>query len=103
MALTLEALKTKRKVIKTQVTRFETLINKINEGTDLQSLDLEGRLSRHNELWQAFDEVQTRIDELLSTDDDSIHELERVEFEDRFYKISGNAKKYIKNYPFYLE
>ena len=96
MALTLEALKTKRKVIKTQVTRFETLINKINEETDLQSLDLEGRLSRHNELWQAFDEVQTRIEELLPTDDDSIYELERVEFEDRFYKISGNAKKYIK-------
>ncbi|XP_033212443.1 uncharacterized protein LOC117170034 [Belonocnema kinseyi] len=96
MALTLEALKTKRKTIKTQVTRFETILKKIQDNTDLYSLDLEGPLLRHNELWQSFDEVQTGIEELKPNDDVSVHESERLEFEDRFYEISGTAKKYIQ-------
>ena len=97
MAATLESLVIKRKRIKSQVTRFETVLNKIKDDTDLVALDLEGRLFRYNELWNIFDQVQTNIEEMLPTiEDDSCHELERTAFEDRFYAISGTAKKYIQ-------
>ncbi|XP_043469425.1 uncharacterized protein LOC122503069 [Leptopilina heterotoma] len=97
MALTLEQLKIKRGSIKASVTKFETALRKINDDTDLFSLDLEGRLSRHNSLWEEFDNIQKQIEELLPGEENKqIHETEHLTFEDRFYEISGLAKKFLQ-------
>ncbi|XP_043470228.1 uncharacterized protein LOC122503666 [Leptopilina heterotoma] len=78
MALTLEQLKIKRGSIKASVTKFETALRKINDDTDLFSLDLEGRLSRHNPLWKEFDNIQKQIEELLPGEENKqIHETEQ--------------------------
>ena len=89
-------LKKQRGNIKRLLTNFETLLNSINSETDLETLDLESRSQRHSELWDRFDTIQSRLETLTDPSEASNHEGERTSFEDRFYTVSGLAKKYLK-------
>ena len=94
---TLTKLKKLRGSVKRQLTHFENLLKSINEQTDVESLDVEGRLEKHLTFWNEFSQVQDKIDELATTpDDEEENESERLHFENRFYAVSALAKKHLK-------
>ena len=89
-------LKKLRGSIKRQLTAFHNVLNSITEDTDLEALDLQGRLDKHLTYWDEFNEIQSKIDDTAKTEEDEKeNESERSSFESRFYTISGLAKKYI--------
>ena len=91
------SLKKKRGNIKRQLTNFQSILNPISDDTDLLILDLDARLTKHNDLWNSSDKIQNQIEELqMDETDNQNHETERTTFENRYYSISGLAKKYIQ-------
>ena len=67
----------------------------INDNTDLESLDLEGRLEKHPTHWDEFDKLQSKIEDLSVTQKEQDEDIkERISFENLFHTISGIAKKY---------
>lgn len=84
--------------IKGILTSSEKILSIINETTDFDSLNLENRLERHLSLWDEFIKIQDRIEASID-DETSLAELnsEQEEFENRFHRITGLFKKYIKN------
>ena len=91
-------LKKSRATIKRQLTQFENVLNSVKKDTDLELLYLEARLEKHASFWDGFDQIQTKIDDLATTSEEEVdNELERSQFEQRFYAISGLAKKLLKN------
>lgn len=84
--------------LKLHLTRSENCLKNINLDTDLESLDLEERLKAHLTLFDKFNNIQNEIEYLSKSDLEFIEaqESERVQFEQRFYAISGLLKKYLK-------
>ena len=82
--------------IKRLLTNFETILNWINSETDFETLDLETRSQKHSELWDKFDNIQSRLESLTDPSEAQNHDRERMAFENRFYVTSGLAKKYLK-------
>ena len=48
-------------------------------------------------LWDKFDKIQSALDENIADEAAAEVELERTDFENRYHKICGLLKKYIKN------
>ena len=89
---TLTNLKKLRGSIKRQLTNFENVLKAIKADTDIEALDLEGRLNKHLTYWDEFKEIQNKFDDLAVTlEEQEINESERSSFESRFYAISGLA------------
>lgn len=80
-------LKSKRGVIKGQLTRFEKLFDKFKPENRFQ---LESRLDRCDDWWREFQSIQFQIEKL----DKSDKQLdERVAFEESFHDIVSEAKR----------
>ena len=80
------------------MTCSESVLSSIDEHTDFETLDLEDRLEKHLTLWDAFNKIQSELEDNLIDESETLsHETERTNFENRFHKISGLFKKYIKN------
>lgn len=94
----LSSLITQRATLKSQLTRTENTLKSINSKTDLESLDLEGRLTAHLTLWDRFSDIQNQVESIAdkNPENTAAHESERVNFESRFYVISGTIKKHLK-------
>lgn len=94
-------LKQKRTVVKSQLTRllsyFESPVAKI-------ITDIQVRQERLRELWDNFDRIQTKIDEISFEKDAELArhledgEIQRKEFEDSYYTVAGMAKRLIDEY-----
>ena len=84
--------------IKRLLTCSETLLSSIDQHTDFETLNLEDRFGKHLTLWDAFDNIQSELeDNLIDEPETTSQEKERKKFENRFHKIRGLLKKYIKN------
>ena len=83
--------------IKRQLTTSEKLLASIDGSTDFETLNLEERLERHLLLWDKFNKIQSALDENIADEATVEVESERTEFENRYHKICGLLKKYIKN------
>lgn len=74
--------------IKRLLTCSETLLASINEDSDLEPLNLEGRLEKHIPLWNQFDIVQSELEKLLPEDTKTAgHDGERTSLENRYHLI----------------
>ncbi|XP_051167644.1 uncharacterized protein LOC127285590 [Leptopilina boulardi] len=94
---TISELKKLRGSIKRNLTNFENVLKEINDETDLESLDLDGRLQRHLSLWDAFSNVQDKIDNLITDETErATNDSERESFEKRFYTVSGLTKRHLR-------
>lgn len=98
MAKDISNLVSQRGILKGQVTRLENCLNDIDSNTDLESLDLEERLKTHLSLWDKFNNIQNDIEQASKAAPDTleVQEVERAQFEKRFYYVSGLAKKHLK-------
>ena len=95
---TLTNLKKLRGSIKRQLTNFENVLKAIKADTDIEALDLEGRLNKHLTYWDEFKEIQNKFDDLAVTlEEQENNESERSSFESRFYAISGLGKKHLNS------
>ena len=84
--------------IKRQLTYFENILKSINEETDVESLDLETRLDKHWKLWDEFQQVQDKIDDVATNaEEEAENDSERLQVQNRFYAISALAKKHLRN------
>src|SRR5436190_8486859 len=88
MAATLTALVRSRGGIKSKITRFATFLSKI-ERNNCEIEHIIARLEKVEALWNEFDEIQGRIEDV----DDSEEQLaERVECEEAYFNVIGKAK-----------
>lgn len=89
-----EKLIKKRSSIKARITGFSnyiTILKSCDQLSDLQVLELEGRFSRFENLFDEFNELQTDI-ELLSDNPEDAY-AERFKFEEFFYPLVALARK----------
>ncbi|XP_045537825.1 uncharacterized protein LOC123720917 isoform X2 [Papilio machaon] len=96
----LTKLKQKRGCIKTKVTIFSKYLKQLVSGgqpSKLQLLDLEGRFKKFDALYAHFDNLQCEI-EMLS-DDPSVSELEREEFEAGYHPLVAEARRLLGAQP----
>ena len=92
-------LKHLRGTIKRKLTNFEKALNDFesNPNADYEILDIEGRLAKHEPLWNQFDEMQNELESLAEDENAlNVHEIERQSFETRFFTLNGKAKSLIK-------
>ncbi|KAF2894727.1 hypothetical protein ILUMI_11451 [Ignelater luminosus] len=89
---TLGELKTKRAVLKRNMTRFKSFIVAFDkQNPDLVNLKL--RLQKHMLILDDYDMIQDKIEALDPTNGD--HESERTQFENDFYSIASLAENLI--------
>ncbi|KYN07218.1 hypothetical protein ALC62_01818 [Cyphomyrmex costatus] len=88
----LKSLKAKRSQIKGQCTRAATYLNTLDaQGVSL--IELRQRLHKFNESWDIFNGVQSAIEEIeTSADDTANHDEERHAFEERYFAISSELE-----------
>ncbi|XP_036148371.1 uncharacterized protein LOC105833274 [Monomorium pharaonis] len=83
----LRALKTKRAQIKSQCTRFRTYLDNLNV-PEVSLIELRQRQQKFTESWQAFNDIQSSIEEIeISEDHQESHQEERMIFETRYCSI----------------
>lgn len=82
----------RRGVLKSQMTRI--LSYTLGERSNLEVNQIRSRKDRLKELYEAFEEVQSSIEEESGVSEDS--ENYRVEVEDVYYKAMANCNKIIK-------
>lgn len=92
----LKPLRKERGNIKRALTASENSLSTINEQTEFETLNQEVRYENHLKLWDRFEAVQTKIEDLTDELQLEAQFTERTSFEDRFHRISGLFKKYIK-------
>lgn len=85
MAHELTALKRTRGTYRSRLTHFENFIERFREANDPIEL-LEARIEFVKNVWQSFDEIQTKIEELDDTDE------ERVALDERYCTLIGTAQ-----------
>jgi len=83
----LDTLKRQRTMIKGRATRFKTFVENYVESEE-NSLILEARLEKYDELWNEYHVLQTKIDSLLTEPDIA----EREQFEDAFFQVQATAR-----------
>ncbi|XP_045463718.1 uncharacterized protein LOC123673282 [Harmonia axyridis] len=86
-------LTSRRAGIKGSITRFDKYLKKIstNPLTRESTFDLETRLNAITSLLSEFNTIQTEI-EFLEPNDVDVHDLERDEFETKYFSVVSQAK-----------
>ncbi|KAL4720225.1 hypothetical protein ACJJTC_002937 [Scirpophaga incertulas] len=83
----------KRSALKAKLTNFSTYINIIkscDKLSDLQRIELEGRLSKFDAIYDAFDVLQLEIEVLSDKPSDAY--AERAAFEERYHELAAQAR-----------
>ncbi|XP_018368526.1 PREDICTED: uncharacterized protein LOC108764680 [Trachymyrmex cornetzi] len=95
-AAALKSLKSKRAQIKRQCTRVATYL----ETSGVQSaspVELRQRLHKVNETWDAFNDVQSAIEEIeITSDNTDSHDEERRAFEEKYFAIASGLEALIE-------
>lgn len=86
------ALKKRRGIIKGQLSKFTTFINRFNESRNVP--ELSARLEKAEELWAEFDKIQTEIE--LVDDTQAVH---RDAFEVAYFAVIGRARELKQTRP----
>ncbi|XP_045495553.1 uncharacterized protein LOC123694222 [Colias croceus] len=87
----ISALKKQRGTCKQKLTNFKKFLDPLDECKSLsrlQASELSVRLSRFEELYTEFDNIQTNIEQLCDSSDD-----EREEFESKYFSTFAVAKE----------
>ncbi|XP_072944080.1 uncharacterized protein [Epargyreus clarus] len=88
-----EKLIKKRSSMKAKLTNFNNYLDnlsKTNSLSKLQRIELEGRYSKFDALYEVFDELQTEI-ELLSDETDEAYSA-RTQFEELYHSLAARAR-----------
>lgn len=87
----------KRSSMKAKLTNFSNHLDslvKCTSLTDLQRIDLEGRLSKFDALYSEFDALQMNIEVVTATPD--IAYAERAKFEERYHALLAQARSLLE-------
>ncbi|XP_036141015.1 uncharacterized protein LOC118644996 [Monomorium pharaonis] len=85
---TISMLKKKRGIIKSQLSKFTTYIDRFNDSRNLT--ELTARLEKAEDLWADFDKIQTEIELEDDTETQSEH---RDAFETAYFNVIGRARQ----------
>ncbi|XP_072380905.1 uncharacterized protein [Diabrotica undecimpunctata] len=87
----LTVLKRKRGIFKAQITKFDSFISSF---THDKIVELQVRVDKCKEWWNDFDQIQSEID-LLDTSEEQLQE--RLDFQDAYFKLIASAEIILKN------
>ncbi|XP_051168523.1 uncharacterized protein LOC127286209 [Leptopilina boulardi] len=86
----------KRGTLKRTLTNNEQNVNAINDNSNLNLLNPAERLRKLEETWTEFQDIQSQLEFFFIDDNDNlkVHELERTEFENRYFNLTGRLQFY---------
>lgn len=91
MAGELKPLITRRRQLKSQLTRFAKFMQEIKDNENVNQVKI--RKSKIDEVWREFEHVQSEIEE---NDSESEQEAHRIEFEETYFKATAEAESFIE-------